>query len=519
MIRRLAPALLLIVLTACAQVQVVRDPSAGAVASEQIDRAEQALRAGETEAALQLLGSQQAAVADADRERWARLRAQALSAQGEDFEAARQLAALDATLPGSRQGANRAEIERLLARLSDADLSANAATLPDGHPLYAFAGRALSSRGLPLPRAYDREDFAGEILALRPPAESDGYRPPMRLAVLLPMSGPMATAGESVRDGILAAHFREQRRRPEVVFYDTAGDAAGTVDAYQLAAADGVDQVLGPLTRDEVSALFRQDGLTLPVLALNRSIEPGPSGSASFALNPEEEGIAAAERLLQRGLDRIITVTMDDDSSRRALEAFKVRFQERGGTILAEARIDDRSPDYGPALQAAQSAAGGAGAHDALFLALRAPQARLLVPQLAVAGYPSRPIAATSQILVGSGDPRQDRELDGIEFPEAPWLLGRYSELPDVSQVSRELDSAQGGGGRLFAFGFDAYRLAGYMEHLARSPTAWLNGATGELRLDGFGNVLRTPGWGVFSGGRPRPALDGQLTPETLGLD
>lgn len=517
MIRVSALALSLVLLAACAQTQVLREPGTTAVAGEQIDRAEEALRQGEADAALALLGSQQDAVDARERERWALLRAEALSAQGEHFEAARQLAMLEASLPRERQGTHRAEIERLLARLPDGELSANAAMLPDGHALYPFAGRALTSRGLPLPRAYDRADFAREALALRPPADHDGYRPPMRLAVLLPLTGPLANASLAVRDGILAAHYREQRRRPEVVFYDTAGDSTGSIDAYQLATSEGADQVLGPLSREEVSALFRQDGLGVPVLALNRSSDPGPPGSASFALNPEEEGIAAAERLLQRGLSRIITVTGTDEGARRALDAFKVRFQERGGVILAEARIDDSSPDYGPALRIAQQQAGGADAHDALFLALRAPTARLLVPQLAVAGYPARPITSTSQILIGSGDPRQDRELDGIEFPEAPWVLGRYSELPHVDQVSRDLESARGGGARLFAFGFDAYRLSGYLEHLSRSSTAWLNGATGELRLDGFGNVLRNPGWGVFSGGRPRPALDGQLMPQDIG--
>nr|WP_187265907.1 penicillin-binding protein activator [Alkalisalibacterium limincola] len=373
MIRVSALALSLVLLAACAQVQVVRAPGATAVAGEQIDRAEQALRDGEAATALALLGSEQAAVDARERERWGRLRAEALATEGEYFEAARQLALLDASLTRQAQADNRAEIDRLLARVPDGELSANAAMLPDGHVMYPFAGRALSSRGLPLPRAYDRHDFPGEALALRPPADHDGYRPPMRLAVLLPMSGQMETASRSVRDGILAAHYREQRRRPEVVFYDTAGSAAGSVDAYQLATSEGADQILGPLSRDEVSALFRQDGLNVPVLALNRASEPGPPGSASFALNPEEEGLAAAERLLQRGLNRIITVTGTDDSARRALDAFKVRFQERGGVILAEARIDDSSPDYSRALQLAQQQAGGPDVHDALFLALRAP--------------------------------------------------------------------------------------------------------------------------------------------------
>ena len=59
------------------------------------------------------------------------------------------------------------------------------------------------------------------------PPGADGYRPPARLAVLLPMSGTLAGAGQSVRDGFLAAYYAETRERPNLRFYDSAGSAAG----------------------------------------------------------------------------------------------------------------------------------------------------------------------------------------------------------------------------------------------------------------------------------------------------
>src|SRR5690606_19314717 len=47
----------------------------------------------------------------------------------------------------------------------------------------------------------------------RPPAERDGYRPPRKLAVLLPLTGDLATASGPVRDGLLAGYYGEYRRR------------------------------------------------------------------------------------------------------------------------------------------------------------------------------------------------------------------------------------------------------------------------------------------------------------------
>src|SRR5690554_4426393 len=49
----------------------------------------------------------------------------------------------------------------------------------------------------------------------RPPAKRDGYRPPLKLAVLLPLSGDLAKAGASLRDGLLASYYGEHRTRPE----------------------------------------------------------------------------------------------------------------------------------------------------------------------------------------------------------------------------------------------------------------------------------------------------------------
>ena len=131
----------------------------------------------------------------------------------------------DATLTGQAKIDNARQIDRLLAGIDNATLARDAAALPAGDPLYAFAGRALLNRGLPLPRPFDRGAQWRFDLNNRPAAERDGYRPPVKLAVLLPLSGQLATAAAPVRDGLLAGYYGETRRRPEINFFDTAGTA------------------------------------------------------------------------------------------------------------------------------------------------------------------------------------------------------------------------------------------------------------------------------------------------------
>ena len=81
--------------------------------------------------------------------------------------------------------------------------------------------------------------------------------------------------------------------------------------------------------------------------------------------------------------------------------------------------------------------------------------------------------------------------------------------LPAASVTGERVPTARGPAARLFAFGYDAWLLTAYLEKLATGINTDLQGATGRLQLDGFGNVVRTPSWSTFAGGRPAPIADG----------
>ncbi|MGO1071121.1 penicillin-binding protein activator [Lysobacter sp. CA199] len=412
---------------------------------------------------------------------------------------ASHLARAHAGLAGAERSANEQQIERLLANLDDATLSREANALAAGDPLYNFVGRALMKRGLPLPRPFDRSSDWRFNAGQRPPAEADGYRPPVKLAVLLPSSGPTAVAAASVRDGLNAAYYGESRRRPEIFFYDTAGTAGGALAAYDKAVADGSDFVIGPLGRDEVSAVFGKDALPVPVLALNRGNVAPPSGNVSFSLTPEDEGLAAADYLLERKAKRVLAIEGGDDSQRRAIAALKERLASNGAVLTDS--ISEGTADLGPFV-------AKEGGVDAVFLAVKGSSARTLIPKLALAGLSDKPRVATSQLLSGTGKPEQDRVLDGIAFPSETWTAGGIRGLPPAVGVAQTLPTARGPGARLFAFGYDAWQLSAYLERLATRPDAYIAGATGVLRIDGGGTVLRTPAWSTFSSGVAVPLAD-----------
>jgi outer membrane PBP1 activator LpoA protein len=333
-----------------------------------------------------------------------------------------------------------------------------------------------------------------------PPGE-DGYRPPARLAVLLPMSGALAPAGQSVRDGFLAAYYAETRNRPAIKFYDSAGTGAGAQSALAKAIADDNQMILGPLMREEVNAVNGNAG-ALPLITLNRGSQPPAKGSASFALLPEDEGDSAADRIADRGLRRVLVIASRADSSQRAVAAFRKQLAERGGSVVGEVPVQGEIPDLSAQLSGFMA---GATPPQALFLALDAGPARTISAQIKATALAALPKVATSQILNGAGG-KGDAELEGIEYPDLPWMLGMSGGLPEASGLARTLPGARGGGQRLFAFGADAWRLVAYFERLSDDPGYAIQGATGQLRIALQGSVMRTPAWAVFSGGRGRPA-------------
>ena len=411
--------------------------------------------------------------------------AAATSAYSAAFTEAQALAQGHAALSGPARSANAGRIEALLAGLDDAALARDAARLPVGDPLYSFAGRALLNRGLPLPRPFDRGDVSFGA-ADRPAADRDGYRPPLKVGVLLPLSGAQSAAAASVRDGFLAGYYGERRRRPEVRFYDTA---AGASSAYARAAAEGNDFVVGPLGRDEVDAVFADDTPRVPLLALNRGSHTPPAGSAAFSLSPEDEGISLAQYLIQRGAKRVLIQTGGEDAQRRTASTAKAQLERRGVQVTED-------------IAAAQGV-------DAVLLAVKGTQARALMPRLALAGITTATRVATSQIVSGTGKPAEDAALDGIVYPTEAWGVRGIDGLPSQASAAAHVDTAKGPAARLFAFGHDAWLLTGYLERLATSNNGDVAGATGRLSLDGFGNVLRVPGWSRFAGGVPVPLADG----------
>ncbi len=339
-------------------------------------------------------------------------------------------------------------------------------------------------------------------------------RYPQHIAVLLPLSGPLAEAGRSIRDGMMAGYFSQDGRRPELRFHDVGNNGSDPWAAYLQAVQDGAELVIGPLSRESVEVFAGERTLPVPVLALNgvRSTLRPPSGLYRFGLLPEDDARSAARQAYAAGYRHAVVLTPSNDWGRRVAAAFREAFEDVGGVVLAGDTYAPEARDFaGPIRRVLELDLSDQRERrlrrtigrslefeprrrqdvDMVFIGAFPEQARLLRPQLRFHHAMALPVMATSHVYGGELNDA-DRDLSGMLFTDTPWTLG----LPVPSPGPRELEAALGvnprsSSGGLQALGLDAYRLIPHLASMRTDGSLFLEGATGILSLDSTGQVHR----------------------------
>ena len=352
-------------------------------------------------------------------------------------------------------------------------------------------------------------------VADRPVATSDQ---PRQVALLLPLSGRAASAGTAVRDGFLSAYYDNgSTARPRLKIYDVA--ARDAPSAYLQALADGSDFVVGPLTREEVAALATLADGRATTLALN-FLPDGvqvPDRFFQFALSPEDEARLAARRIVADGRMSGVTLVPQSDWGRRVQAAFAEEFAAAGGQVVDQAEYLPSTADFNDLLRRLLRTTGQRGSaprSDAqfIFVAAQPVYGRLIRTQLRFNYASALPMYATSDIYDPAGSGNVD--LDGVIFPDMPWVIDPQGPSASARETAERLWPGRNGQiARLYAFGYDAFRLIGELRRLRAGKSTPLPGVSGRLAVDGQGRVRRELDWAQIVGGRPVPWPQPLATP------
>ena len=345
--------------------------------------------------------------------------------------------------------------------------------------LYACTGTVPHKAMEEKPAEQVTEELAGGLPGAEEPEEiPEDEGPPVlpigeplpHIALLLPMQSPIfGTAAEAVHQGFMAS-ARYNRQALPIRVYSDFDESASVIAAYRQAIANGAVAVVGPLTRNGVTALAERKRIPVPTLALNIvDTEPAPN-MFFFGMSIESEARQAAKLAKQQGLHQAIIVTVGNSLSQRLQAAFEEEWSNTDHGILREIEFNNDHNVFTDITDISDTV---------VFLAADAAKARRIRPYL-----PNKlPVYSSSQIFSGNENTLTNYDLNGIRFVDMPWLL--QPDHPAVMVYQRADPPLPIDRERLYALGIDAFRLARLMIAGNAGKALPIDGVSGRIRLNG----------------------------------
>ncbi|MFO7639499.1 MAG: ABC transporter substrate-binding protein [bacterium] len=347
----------------------------------------------------------------------------------------------------------------------------------------------------------------------------------IRVGVVLPLTGSLATFGESARDGALLA-FEEvniaggvQGRQLEVLFVDDRNDKGVAVAAARrLAERDEVIAIVGSVSTgvsEPLAAWCEEAGVpmiapssTNPFVTVTRD---GVRRRFVFrsCFTDSFQGAVAARfaREQMNAASAAVLYDHDDEYSTGLAQFFSAAFEDLGGAVVGTETYDENTDDFGPALGRLKNLRP-----DILFLPDYYTRVGVIAREAWQSGLRSELLGGdgwdSPEMLDLAGDAVRGGYFTSHFAPDDPrpkvrdWVVrfrARYGRDPDA----------------LAALGYDAARLLaasleaaarldrdGVREALAR--TDGFVGVTGTISLDEYGNPVKPAVVRQFDADGPR---------------
>jgi len=358
-------------------------------------------------------------------------------------------------------------------------------------------------------------DHPGSVLPPDAVAAIAAYQPArLHVGLVVPLSGPLARAGEAVRDGFIAgALLAGAAGRIDLTIYDAAAEPLPVI--YERVLSDRVELLIGPLQKETVVALNELNP-EIPTLVLNYldSGTPPAPGVQQVGLAIEDEARTISSRLRADGIRQALLFHNYEDWSLRARKTL-VEDAEAGGqmqlTVQPFTDLRTVTEAVGSAMDVAESqarhdqlaAALGVGLEflpraredvDAVVALIGNSEANALVPALNFHFAQNLPIYASSQVTRSS---RQGlNELRGFHVCELPFFLSGDSLY---ASMAAPLGLDRNPYASLVALGSDAFRLAERIQIGGSVSDMPLLGSSGLLRRLPDGRISRELAWGTVS--------------------
>jgi branched-chain amino acid transport system substrate-binding protein len=214
------------------------------------------------------------------------------------------------------------------------------------------------------------------LLALGASTAAQPAAGPIRIALLMPGSGPFQVNGQRVTTGVRlffqSKDWQVAGRKLELVTEDTHGDPqVALTKTRKVVESDNVHAIIGYITTPATYAvrdyLTGRKVPTLAVSAANGLVHPGSPQRSPYMFRSYISyygiGKALAGWVHARGGHRkVILVASNFGGALEPAFAFRTTYTRLGGQVVAEVKPPVGTVDWGPWLSQVERAAGGAEA-------------------------------------------------------------------------------------------------------------------------------------------------------------
>jgi branched-chain amino acid transport system substrate-binding protein len=239
---------------------------------------------------------------------------------------------------------------------------------------------------------------------------------PVKIGLVLPMSGPFAAYGKQIEHGIklyLAVNGDTfGGRKVELILKDDSPGTSGDVDkrlAQELVVKDKVDILAGfGLTPSAFAVAPIATEAKKPMIVMNAATSAITTKSpyivrASMTLPQNSAPIATWAA--KNGIKKVFTLVADYGPGQDAEAQFKKTFTATGGEIVGDVRSPVANPDFAPFLQKIKDAKP-----DAVFIFLP-PGAQTIA---FMKGFTERGLPQAGIKLISTGDLTDEDILDAL---------------------------------------------------------------------------------------------------------
>lgn len=179
------------------------------------------------------------------------------------------------------------------------------------------------------------DDVEAESLLVPEDVDQAEALQPVRLGLLLPMSGPSAPLGEALLEAAQLALFDMRERRIVLLPRDTGGTPEGAASAAQRAIDDGADVLLGPVFAANISAvsgIAQADEIAVIGFSTDRTV--AGKGIYILGFTPEDQIVQIIDYAARQGIRKFAALIPQSRYGERITSVLEQAIVERDGELI-----------------------------------------------------------------------------------------------------------------------------------------------------------------------------------------